>query len=118
MAMLYPGWIARSWLSAPWNSAFLLGLLAAAAAAVSLRLHLWFTALTFPQQFADQQASTQRRTQACDVVFAAILIAAALGISNGHPAFAMIFVGAAVAIVIAAFVIEPATARAAFRSRS
>ena len=118
LTLLYPAWIARSWLQAPWNSAFLLGLLAAAAAAVSLRLHLWFTALTFPHQLVDEQASTLRRTQACDVIFAAILIAAALGISNGHQAFAMIFVGSAVAIVIAAFVIEPATARAAFRSRS
>jgi hypothetical protein len=52
------------------------------------------------------------------VAFAAILIAAALGISAGHPAVAMIFVSAAVAIVVAAFVIEPATARAAFGSRS
>jgi serine/threonine protein kinase len=118
LALLYPGWIARAWLPAPWNSAFLLGLLAAAAAAVSMRLHLWFTALTFPHQFAEQQSSTQRWRQACDVAFAAILVAAALGISSSHPEFAMIFVGAAVAIVVAAFVIEPATARAAFGGRS
>jgi len=117
LALLYPGWIARAWLPAPWNSAFLLGMLAAAAAAVSMRLHLWFTALTFPHQFADQQSSTRRWTQACDVAFAAILIAAALGISSGHPEFAMLFVSAAVAIVVGAFVIEPATARAAFGSR-
>ena len=118
VALLYPGWMARAWLPPPWNSAFLLALLAAAAAAVSMRLHLWFTALTFPHQFADQQSAIRRWTQACDVAFAAILIAAALGISAGHPAVAMIFVSAAVAIVVAAFVIEPATARAAFGSRS
>ena len=117
VALLYPGWMARAWLPAPWNSAFLLALLAAAAAAVSMRLHLWFTALTFPHQFADQQSATRPWNQACDVTFAAILIAAAVGISAGHPAVAMIFVSAAVAIVVAAFVIEPATARAAFGSR-
>jgi hypothetical protein len=117
LALLYPGWIARAWLPAPWNSAFLLGLLAAAAAAVSMRLHLWFTALTFPHQFAEQQSSTRRWMQACDVALAAILVAAALGISSGHQAFAMIFMGAAVAIMVAAFVIEPATARAAFGGR-
>jgi hypothetical protein len=32
VALLYPAWFARGWLSSPWNSAFLLGVLAAAAA--------------------------------------------------------------------------------------
>ncbi len=117
LALLYPAWIARAWLPAPWNSVFLLGMLAAAAAGVSMRLHLWFTAQTFPQQFAEQQSSTQRWTRICDVVFAACLAAAALVISDGHPEFAMIFTGSAVAIVVAAFVIEPATVRAAFGGR-
>ena len=118
LALIYPAWIARAWLPAPWNRAFLLGVLAAAAATVSLRLHLWFTASTFAPYFEEQQSSTQRWTRLCDVVFAATLIAAALGISDGHPEFAMIFIAAAVAIVVAAFVIEPATARAAFGGRS
>jgi serine/threonine protein kinase len=114
IVLLYPAWFARSWLPSPWNSAFLLSVLAAAAAAASLRLHLWFTALTFPDQLAEQQASTQQWTRLCDVLFAGILIAAALGISSRHQEFAMLFVAASVAMVIASFVIEPATVRAAF----
>ena len=115
VVLLYPSWYARGWLPSPFNSLFILALLAAAAAGTSLRLHLWFTATTFPQQFAEQQLSTQRWTRLCDVVFGGVQLAAALGISGMHPEFAMIFVAAAVAILVASFVIEPATVRAALR---
>jgi predicted Ser/Thr protein kinase len=117
IALLYPAWFARGWLASPWNSAFLLGMLAAAAAGSSLRLHLWFTARTFPEQFAEQQASTSRWTRLCDVVFGGLQLAAAVGISGMHPEFAMLFVAAAVAILVGSFVIEPATARVAFSPR-
>ncbi|MGH9237386.1 MAG: serine/threonine-protein kinase [Vicinamibacterales bacterium] len=116
--LLYPAWYARGWLAAPLNSVFMLALLGAAAAGASLRLHLWFTAITFPQQLGEQQASTERWTRVCDVVFAAVQIGAALGISGGHPEFAMLFVAASVAILVASFVIEPATVRAALRGPS
>ena len=117
IALLYPAWFARGWLPAPWSNAFLLGALAAAAAGASLRLHVWFTATTFPEQFAEQQESTLRWTRICDVLFAAVLMGAAVGVSNSHSEFAMLFIAAAVAILIAALVIEPATARAAFPGR-
>ena len=111
--LLYPAWYARGWLAAPLNSAFVMILLAAAAAGASLRLHVWFRAITFPQQLAEQQAAAQRWTRTCDVVFAIVQIGAALGISDMHPEFAMLFVAASVAILVASFVIEPATVRAA-----
>ena len=117
IGLLYPAWYARGWLTPPWNMWFLLGVLAAAAAATSLRLHVWFTARAFPQHLAQQQASTQRWTRLCDVAFAGTQLAAGLAISADHPEFAMLFVTAAVAILVAAFVIEPATVRAAFADR-
>jgi predicted Ser/Thr protein kinase len=117
IGLLYPAWFVREWLPSPWNSGFLLGILAAAAAGASLRLHLWFTATTFPNQFAEQQQSNARWTRLCDLTFAGMQIGAAFGISGMHPEFAMLFVGAAVAILIGSFVIEPATVRAAFSSR-
>ena len=117
LLLLYPVWIARTWLPSSWNDAFLLGVLATAAAAISLRLHLVFTALTFPHEFAEQQASTQGWTRICDVLLAGILFTAAATISSAHPEFAMIFMGAAAGLVVASFVIEPATARAAFGRR-
>lgn len=114
VALLYPAWFARDWLPSPWNSGFLLGVLAAAAAGTSLRLHLWFTATALPNQFAEQQQATARWTRLCDLVFAGTQFAAALGISDMHKEFAMLFVAASVAILVGAFVIEPATAKAAF----
>ena len=114
VALLYPAWVARGSLPSPWNSAFLLGVLAAAAAGTTLRLHLWFTASALPGQFAEQHQSTARLTRFCDRVFAGIQFAAALGISGMHPEFAMLFVAASVAILVGAYVIEPATAKAAF----
>ena len=114
VALLYPAWFARGWLPAPWSSVFLLGLLAAAAAGASLRLHLWFTATTFPDQFEEQQASTRRWTRVCDLGCAVMQIGAAIGISALHPEFAMGFVASSAAMLVASLVIEPATIRAAF----
>jgi hypothetical protein len=113
VVLLYPAWYAHAWLAAPLSSVFILVLLSAAAAGASLRLHLWFTAITFPHQLAEQQASTQRWTRVCDVVFAVVQFGAALGISSDHPEFAMLLVAASAAILVASFVIEPATVRAA-----
>jgi hypothetical protein len=109
--------LSPSWLPSPWNSAFLLGILAAAAAGASLRLHLCFTAITFPDQFEEQHVSTSRWTRLCDLAFAGIQAGGAVGVSGQHPEFAMLFVAASVAILIGAFVIEPATARAALSRR-
>jgi len=118
VALLYPAWFARGWLPSPWNSVFLLGILAAAAAGTSLRLHLWFTAATFPDQFPEQQVSTARWTRLCDLAFAGVQIGAAAGVSDMHQEFAMLFVAASVAILISSLVIEPATMRAALRDRT
>jgi serine/threonine protein kinase len=114
IGLLWLAWFERGWLGSPWDSVFLLSVLASVAAGTSLRLHLWFTALTFPQQLAEQQASAQRWTRMCDLLLAAVQVAAALGISANHPEFAMLLVGTSVAILVASFVIEPATTRAAF----
>jgi hypothetical protein len=114
IGLLILAWFVRGWLASPWDNVFLLSVLGPVAAGTSLRLHLWFTALTFPQQLAEQQASAQRWTRVCDLLLAAVQVAAALGISANHPEFAMLLVGTSVAILVASFVIEPATARAAF----
>jgi hypothetical protein len=45
-------------------------------------------------------------------------IAGALAIGTTHPEFAMLLVAAAISLVVAAFVIEPTTERAAFGPRT
>jgi hypothetical protein len=41
-------------------------------------------------------------------------MAAAVGLGGSHEAFAMLFLGVAVAVLVTSFAIEPATARSAF----
>jgi hypothetical protein len=110
--MLYPVWYARVWLTPPWGMLFTLGVLVTAAAMISFRLHLWFTARQFPHRLVAEQAKTWRRTRIIDAAYAVLLAAAALRISGGHPEFAMLFVAVATAMLVVAFVIEPATAAA------
>ncbi len=112
--MFYPAWHVWAWLPPPWGMLFLLGMLASTAAAVSLRLHLWFMASFFPNDLTAQQAWTRVRTRWCDAGWAALQILTALAIGRDHPEFAMLFVGVSTAMLVASFVIEPATARAAF----
>ena len=114
LAMLVPAWMARPWLAQPWSRVFLLTTLAMVAAATSLRLHLWFTAAAFPRQLAEQHARTWRWTRLCDAGLAVTLIAAAGALGDSHAAFAMLFLGVAVALLVTSFAIEPATTRSAF----
>jgi Protein tyrosine and serine/threonine kinase len=112
--MLYPAWHVRAWLPRPWGMLFILTVLASASAGTSLRLHVWFTTRFFPSEAAGQQAWTRVRTRWCDVVFASLLTAAAVVIAGDHPEFAMLLVAVSTATLVASFVIEPATAHAAF----
>ena len=112
--MLYPAWLVRDWLPRPWGMLLILMVLATASAGTSLRLHAWFTAHFFPSEAPGQQAWTRVRTRWCDVVFAALLAMAAVIIAGAHPEFAMLLVAVSTATIVASFVIEPATAHAAF----
>jgi len=112
--MIYPAWHVRAWLPRPWGMLFLLAVLAAAAAATSLRLHLWFVARFFPNEIHAQQSWTRRRTRWCDAGLGVFQILAALVIGGEHPEFAMLFVAVSATTLVASFVIEPATARVAF----
>jgi hypothetical protein len=114
IAMLVTAWFTRIWLPQPWSRVFLLTTLAMVAAATSLRLHLWFTAATFPRQLAGQHAQAWRWTRVFDAGLALALMAAAVGLGGSHEAFAMLFLGVAVAVLVTSFAIEPATARSAF----
>lgn len=111
-ATLYPAWYAKGWLPDPWGLTFVLAVLATAAAATSLRLHLWFMATRFPERLLEQYARNVGVARACDVIFASSQIAAAIAIGGRHPEFAMLFVGIATAMLVVSFVVEPATAAA------
>jgi len=110
----YPAWYAHGWLQKPWGMRLLLVILASAAAGTSLRLHLRFIARYVPEELKRQISRSRKWTHICDVAFASSQILFALGIGTAHPEFAMLFVASATAILVAGFVIEPVTKRAAF----
>ena len=114
--LVYPAWYVQPWLPRPWGFVFLLAVLAPAAAGTSLRLHLRFIARHDPGELPSQLPRSRLWTRVCDALFALSLLMGALAIGTEHPEFAMIFVAAAVAMLVAALVIEPATAKAAFGS--
>jgi serine/threonine protein kinase len=111
---MYPAWRMRSWLPAPWGTVFLLGILVCAAAAITLRLHLWFTSRLHPAELTTERRLVGVWIRCCDVGFTTALLVAAFGVAPDHQAAAMLFITIAVSAALASFVIEPTAARAAF----
>jgi hypothetical protein len=95
---------------------FLLSVLAAAAAGTSLRLHLRFTIRHSPDELQWRLSRSRRWTRVSDAALATAQVLGALGIGTAHPEFAMLLVVTAIALLVAALVIEPTTERVAFRS--
>jgi serine/threonine protein kinase len=116
--MMYPAWRVRSWLPPPAGMLFLFGVLSCAVVGTSLRLHLWFTSLYYDTELSVQRARALPWMRACDAGFAALLFLTALLIGNNHASVATLLLTVAIAVAVAAFMIEPTTTRAAFRSRS
>jgi serine/threonine protein kinase len=114
---MYPAWRVRTWLPPSWGMLFLLAVLACAAAATTLRLHLWFTSRFYPLELNAQRTRALPWTRGCDAGFAGSLLLAALAIANAHPEIAMLLTSVAIAAAVASLMIEPTAARAAFNAR-
>jgi hypothetical protein len=91
---------------------FLVALIAAVVAG-ALRLHLWFAARQYPDQWRRQHAEARRWVRGSDVVFTAVLLGQGLVAARSDESSAVLFVAAGVALAVAFLVIEPATTRAA-----
>ena len=114
VATLYPIWQVRHWLTQPWATLLLCSMTAFAAVAATVRLHLWFTSRFYSAELSTQHVRARRWTRGSDLALAATLLGAGLTIASDHQATAMLLVAVAIAASVASFVIEPATARAAF----
>jgi hypothetical protein len=114
--MMYPAWRVRSWLPPPWGTVFLLGTLVCAAAATTLRLHLWFTSRFYPAELTAERRLARIWIRCCDAGLTGSLLVAAFGIATDHQATAMLFITVAVGAALASLVIEPTATRAAFGS--
>jgi serine/threonine-protein kinase len=116
--MMYPAWRVRAWLPQPVGMLFLFGVLSCAVVGTSLRLHLWFTARYYAGELSAQRARALPWIRWCDAGFAVSLFLAALAIGTSHSEVATLLMTVSIAVVVASFMIEPTTTRAAFRSRS
>ena len=83
--------------------------------AANIRLHLWFTSRTYPSELAEQRANVSQWVRAADVLFTVILLATGLAIAGDHTGWGALFISFGIGAALAFLIIEPTTARAAFR---
>jgi hypothetical protein len=114
--MLVPMWLAKSWM--PAGSWLFLAALVSAIGASTMRLHVWFAFRELPGESLAQRRRVAGWIRLGDIAFvAALLVASGLTLST-HAEVSVLFLTAAVGALVAFAVIEPATARAAFESKS
>ena len=111
--MVWPAWHVHKWTGRYGVLAFL-ATLAIVTIGANTRLHLWFTARTYPEELEAQLANISRLVRAADIAFALIMIATGLAIADGHTGWGALFIAFGLGGALAFLVIEPATARATF----
>jgi len=116
-ALVYFLWLARPWSTSPIGQSLFFVALAGALAAIILRVHVWFTLRSFPDEWFGERQRAGRWIRLADTTLGATALVAGVMYGAGHPRAATLFVGAAVAILVAFAIIEPATTRAASRQR-
>ena len=110
--MVWPAWHVHKW-TGRYGVLTFLATLAIVIVGGNVRLHLWFTARTYPAELASQLANIGRLVRAADVAFSLIMIATGLVIADAHTGWGALFVSFGLGGALAFLVIEPATARAA-----
>jgi len=114
--MVWPVWHVHPW-TGRYGVLTFLATLAVVVIGANTRLHLWFSARTYPHQLATQRSSIRLLVRVADAVFAVQMIAIGLAIAADHTGWSALFISFGLGAVVAFLVIEPATARAAFESR-
>jgi hypothetical protein len=115
--LLIPLWRVRHMLGTEVGVPLFLVALVAAVAAGALRLHLWFAARQYPDQWLTQHREARRWVRTADVIFAALLLTEGAIAARTDDPSAPLLVAAATVVTIAFLVIEPATTRAAHGGR-
>ncbi len=112
--MVWPAWHVHKW-TGRYGVLTFLATLAIVIVGANVRLHLWFTARTYPGELPSQLANINRLVRAADVAFSLIMIATGLVIADEHTGWSALLVSFGLGGALAFLVIEPATARAAFK---
>jgi hypothetical protein len=92
--------------------------LAAVVVSANLRIHLWFSSRVYPEHLAAQRADTGRWIRFADCAFVALLVAGGLLLPEEQAGWAALLISVGIGSAVAFLIIEPATARAAFRDRA
>ena len=112
--MVWPAWHAHRW-TGRFGVLLFLGTLVIVIVGANIRLHLWFTSRTYPSELYQQRANVARWVRAADILFTLIMIAIGLAIADDHTGWGALFISFGIGAAVAFTIIEPATARAAFR---
>ena len=115
--MVWPAWQVHKW-TGRYGVLTFLATLAIVIVGGNVRLHLWFTARTYPAELGPQLANISRIVRAADIAFSLIMIGIGLVIADAHTGWASLFVSFGLGAALAFLVIEPTTARAAFGAHS
>jgi tRNA A-37 threonylcarbamoyl transferase component Bud32 len=113
--MVWPAWHVHKW-TGSYGVYVFLATLTVVVLGGNTRLHLWFTSLTYPSELAKQRAEVARLVRGADIGFALMMMAIGLTIAGEHTGWGALFVSFGLGAAVAFLVIEPATARAAFRT--
>jgi serine/threonine protein kinase len=112
--MVWPTWHVREWIGS-YGSLIFLATLAVVIVGGNIRLHLWFTSRTYPSELGEQRANVAQWVRAADILFAVIMLATGLAIAGDHTGWGALFIAFSIGAALAFTIIEPTTARAAFR---
>ena len=112
--MIWPMWHVHTWLGT-YGALIFFGTLASVIVGGNIRLHLWFTSRTYPSELAEQRANVSQWVRAADIVFTVIMLATGLAIAGDHTGWGALFISFGIGAALAFLIIEPTTARAAFK---
>ena len=112
--MVWPAWHVHKW-TGRFGVLIFLATLAIVIVGGNIRLHLWFTSRTYPSELAEQRAHVAQWVRAADILFAVIMVATGLGIAGDHTGWSALFISFGIGAALAFSIIEPSTARAAFK---
>jgi predicted Ser/Thr protein kinase len=113
--MVIAAWRARVAIGGVTGRVLFITILGAVIVAANLRLHLWFTSRFYPGELRWLRARVRRWIHAADWVFCLGLVAGALLLGDNQSPLAVLLLSFGIGAAVAFLVIEPATARAAFR---
>jgi eukaryotic-like serine/threonine-protein kinase len=116
-AMVYPLWIDRGLIGGMAGRLLFVAGLTAIIGAVTLRLHLWFTSRFYRSELEWARRRNGRWLIAADAMVAAALIGGGLAIGDQRAPLGDVLIAMGVIGALAFLVIEPVTARAAFRGK-